>query len=73
MIVFRYIILGLFIAGLSGCTSAAERQAEVEADLAEEKLLLMKDYRQCLKEHAGEENAQEACEHLHKAAETFNK
>ncbi len=73
MTVTRMFLLSLLLVGLSGCTSAQERQDEADADIKEQKLLLLQDYRNCLKEHKGEENIEEVCEPFKEAAETFNK
>ena len=73
MAVTRLFLLFLLLVGLSGCTSAQERQDEADADIKEQKLLLLQDYRNCLKEHKGEENIEEVCEPFKEAAETFNK
>ncbi len=72
MAISRFMLICLFVAGLSGCTSAQERAAEADADMQEEKLLILQDYRKCLQKNQGKEGADENCEPLRKAAEAFH-
>ena len=59
------------MAGLTGCKSAQERAAEANAQIQEEKLQIMKDYRACLKKYEGKKGMESSCDQLRKAAEAF--
>ena len=74
MAIVRFMCICLFVAGLSGCgSSPQEREAEADAAMQEEKLLILQDYRKCLQENQGKEDAEEQCESIRKAAEAFHK
>ncbi len=73
MAISRFMLICLFVAGLSGCgASPQEREAEADAKMQEEKLLILQDYRKCLQTYQGKEGADEHCEPLRKAAEAFH-
>ena len=74
MAIVRFMCICFFVAGLSGCgASTEERKNEADAKMQEEKLLILQDYRKCLQKFQGKEDAEENCEPLRQAAESFNK
>lgn len=71
MIRIHFIFICLVVAGLTGCQSAQERAAEADAQIQEEKLEIMRDYRACLKKYEGKKGMESRCDQLRKAAEAF--
>ncbi len=71
MVRIHFIFICLVVAGLTGCQSSQERAAEADAQIQEEKLHIIKDYRACLKKYEGKEGKESACDQLQKAAEAF--
>ena len=66
-----FLVLSILMLALSSCMSTQEHIAETEAQIQEEKLKIIQDYRECLKKikHATGENLK--CEEYRKAAEIF--
>ena len=67
----RILVVACFVVGLLGCTSAEKREAEAEADVAEEKVKIMKKYSDCLEKYEGEEDVSEKCAHYKEATEAL--
>ncbi len=66
----RQLIVLMFIlamSGLVGCTSAAERAAEADADFKEERLKVLQKYQGCVDQHMGDTKTLQSCEHYLKA------
>lgn len=64
------ILLGLCIAlGLSACTKPEDLKHEAEAQYLDEKTDTLKDYKECVKNSAGEDAKMKQCEALLKAVE----
>jgi len=57
--------------GLTGCQSAQEREAEANADIAEEKLRVMKKYTDCLEKYEEKGGGEAACAKYKEAAEAL--
>ena len=51
--------------------SAAEREAEADADVAEEKVKIMKKYGDCLEKYEGQEDVADKCAHYKEATEAL--
>jgi len=69
----RKIISIIFIVAMSalvGCTSGAERAAEADADLKEERLKILQKYQDCVDQHKDDEKMLKSCEHYLKAIES---
>ncbi len=69
----RILIATCFMIGLVGCTSAAEREAEADADVAEEKVKIMKKYGDCLEKYEGQEDVADKCAHYKEATEALTR
>jgi len=67
----RGLVFACFMIGLVGCTSPETREAEAEADVAEEKVKIMKRYGDCLEKYEGEEDVSEKCAHYKEATEAL--
>ena len=67
----RILVVSCFMMGLVGCTSAETREAEADADVAEEKVKIMKAYGDCLEKYEGEEDVSEKCAHYKEATEAL--
>jgi len=59
--------------GLTGCKSAQEREADANAEIAEERLKVMKKYTECLEKHENKADGEKACAQYKDAAETLLK
>ena len=55
------------------CASPAERKAEAEADLAEQRAKAARDYRDCVEKHRGKDDVDTACASYRSVAETLAK
>ena len=67
----RGLVFACFMIGLVGCTSPEKRVAEAEADVAEEKVKIIKRYGDCLEKYEGEEDVSEKCAHYKEATEAL--
>jgi len=67
----RVLVVVCFMIGLMGCTSPETREAEAKADVAEEKVKIMKKYGDCLEKYEGEEDVSEKCAHYKEATEAL--
>ena len=63
-------ILIVAVSALAGCVSGAERAAEADADLKEERLVILQQYKDCVDEHKGDEKMLKSCEHYLMAIES---
>ena len=68
---FFVVMMAFFVVGLVGCSSPEKRAAEADAEIAEEKVKIMKMYSECIQEHAGKKDASEKCAQYKEASETF--
>ena len=68
---FFVVMMAFFIVGLVGCSSPEKRAAEAEAEIAEEKVNIMKKYSECLEKHEGQKDVSEKCAPYKEASETF--
>ena len=69
---FFIVMMAFYAMGLVGCgSSPQEREAEADATIAEERVKMMQQYRECLKTYEGKEDVAEKCAHYKDAAETF--
>ena len=67
----RILMVTCFMIGLVGCTSPEKREAEAKAEVAEEKVKIMKKYSDCLDKYEGEEDVSERCAHYKEATEAL--
>ena len=65
------LVVSIFLVGMVGCSGPESRKAEAEAQIAEEKAKMMKQYNECLKEHEGSKDVSEKCAPYKEASETF--
>ena len=65
------VVIAFFVVGLVGCSSPEKRAAEADAEIAEEKVKIMKMYSECIQENAGKKDASEKCAQYKEASETF--
>ena len=68
---FFVVMMAFFVVGLVGCSSPEKRRVEAEAEIAEEKVKIMKMYSECIEKNAGMKDASEKCAHFKEASETF--
>ena len=69
---FFIVMMAFYAMGLVGCgSSPQEREAEADATIAEERVKMLQQYRECLKKYEGKEDVAETCETYKDAAETF--
>ena len=69
---FFVIMMAFFLVGLVGCgSSPEERKAEANAEIAEEKVNIMKKYSECLEKYEGKKDVSEKCAPYKEASETF--
>jgi hypothetical protein len=66
-----FILFLLTIGGLMGCTTAAERAAEADADFKEERLKILEKYQSCVDKNAGDKEKLSSCEHYLKAIDAM--
>ena len=67
-----FFVIGLLcLVGLMGCTSPEKRKAEAEAEIAEEKVKIMKRYSECLTKNEGQENIAAKCAAYKEATEGY--
>lgn len=65
-------VIGLLcLVGLMGCTNPETRKAEAEAEIAEEKVKIMKRYSECLQKNEGQENIAANCAAYKEATEGY--
>ena len=70
--IFFVVVVAFFVSGLVGCSSSPEeRAAEANAEIAEEKVKMLKMYNECIKNHEGQKDVAEKCSQYKDAAETF--
>ena len=67
----RILMVTCFMIGLVGCTSPEKREAEAKAEVAEEKVKIMKKYSDCLDKYEGEQDVSERCAHYKEATEAL--
>jgi hypothetical protein len=66
------VVMAFFVMGLVGCGSSPEkRAAEADAEIAEEKVNIMKKYSECLEKYEGKKDVSEKCAPYKEASETF--
>jgi len=68
---FFVVMMAFFIVGLVGCSSPEKRAAEANAEIAEEKVNIMKKYSECLEKFEGQKDVSEKCAPYKEASETF--
>ena len=69
---FFVVMMAFYAMGLVGCgSSPQEREAEADATIAEERVKMLQQYRECLEKYEGKEDVAETCETYKDAAETF--
>ena len=69
---FFVVMTAFFLVGLVGCgSSPEERKAEADAEIAEEKVNIMKKYSECLEKYEGQKDVSEKCAPYKEASETF--
>ena len=69
---FFVVMMAFYAMGLVGCgSSPQEREAEADATIAEERVKMMQQYRECLKKYEGKDDVAEKCAQYKDAAETF--
>ncbi|MCZ6801633.1 MAG: hypothetical protein V3T61_03760 [Acidobacteriota bacterium] len=64
-------IVFLMMAGVLGCSSPEKRKAEADAQIAEQRAVIMKKYTECLEKEG--ENSIKRCAHYKDAATTLIK
>jgi len=67
------ILVCMGFLGVTGCKSSQEREADAKADIAEERLKVMKKYTDCLEKHEKSGDAEKVCAQYKDAAETLLK
>ncbi len=66
------VVMIFFVVGLAACGSNPEtRKAEADAQIAEEKVKMMQQYNECLKNNEGKEDVSTKCAPYKEASETF--
>ena len=66
------VVMAFFVVSLVGCgSSPEERKAEADAEIAEEKVNIMKKYSECLEKYEGKKDISEKCAEYKEASETF--
>lgn len=65
------VVVLLAATSLAACSSAEKRAHKAEAEYAEEKTEILKDYRRCVDDSNGEEAELKKCESLLKAVEAI--
>lgn len=68
---FVVIMMVFFAVGLVGCSNPEKRAAEANAEIAEEKVNIMKKYSECLEKYEGKKDVSEKCAPYKEASETF--
>jgi len=69
---FFVVMMAFFVVSLVGCgSSPEERKAEADAEIAEEKVNIMKKYSECLEKYEGKKDISEKCAEYKEASETF--
>ena len=68
---FFVVMMAFFMVGLVGCSSPEKRAAEADAEIAEEKVNIMKKYSECLEKFEGQKDVSEKCAPYKEASETF--
>ena len=68
---FFVVMMAFFVVGLVGCSSPEKRAAEANAEIAEEKVNIMKKYSECLEKFEGQKDVSEKCAPYKEASETF--
>ena len=71
MIQAMVFVVSFFLVGLVGCSSPEKRAAEAEAEIAEEKVNIMKKYSECLEKYEGQKDVSGKCAPYKEASETF--
>ena len=70
---FLVVMMAFFVVGLVGCSSPQKRAAEADAEIAEEKVKIMKKYSECLEKFEGQEDISPKCATYKVASEVFIK
>ena len=70
---FFVVMMAFFVVGLVGCSSPEKRAAEADAEIAEEKVNIMKKYSECLEKYEGQEDVSAKCAPYKEASEVFIK
>jgi cytochrome c biogenesis protein ResB len=70
---FFVVMMAFFVVGLVGCSNPQKRQATAEAEIAEEKVKIMRQYNECLQKYEGEKDVSAKCAHYKEASEAFIK
>ena len=65
------ILVCMGFLGVTGCKSAQEREADAKAEIAEERLKVMKKYTECLEKYENKEGGEKACAQYKDAADTL--
>jgi len=68
---FFVVMMAFFVVGLVGCSNPEKREAEADAEIAEEKVKIMKRYSECLEKFEGQKDVSEKCAPYKEASETF--
>ncbi|MDH4195302.1 MAG: hypothetical protein OEV70_14270 [Nitrospirota bacterium] len=68
-----FLIMMIFVVvGLAGCGSSPDaRKAEADAQIAEEKVKMMQQYNECLKNNEGKADVSTICAPYKEASEAF--
>jgi hypothetical protein len=61
MIQAMVIVVSFFLVGLIGCSNPEKREAEANAEIAEEKVKFMQKYGDCLEKYEGQEDVTKKC------------
>lgn len=73
MVRIMMVLVCVGFLGLMGCKSAQEREADAKAEIAEERLKVMKKYTECLEKHEESGDGEKKCAMYKDAAETLLK
>ena len=68
---FFVVMMAFFVVGLVGCSNPEKRTAEADAEIAEEKVKIMKRYSECIEKFEGQKDVSEKCAPYKEASETF--
>jgi len=67
------LVVAFSLVGLIGCSSPAERKAEADAEISEEKVKFMQKYGDCLEKYEGQEDVGKKCAHYKEATDALIK
>jgi hypothetical protein len=67
------LVVAFSLVGLIGCSSPEKREAEANAEIAEEKVKFMQKYGDCLEKYEGQEDVAKKCAHYKEATDAMIK